>query len=154
MRGVKKEQQRKNLSWTHKFICLSNTYSNKVPSKGFKLALEEADLGEKNITIPINCSPQELKNILLAAYPKLEGGGGFELLRSKPQSRDLMLIGPRVASTPRLLKHRVGNAHVYVRPIQRDLNMEEATQSEEVSKCVSSILDGGCRSLYPGTSSL
>jgi hypothetical protein len=62
-------------------------------------------MGEKLINIPdLDCSAETFQQVLLEAYPKLEQGGGYELLRCKQQSRDLIVIGPRLANSPRLLK--------------------------------------------------
>lgn len=115
-----------SFSWTHKFVCLSTTNADRVPtSKLGRLALQEAGLGDKTITVPnINCNPGDFRLLLLEAYPKLQSGGGFELLRCKKQSRDLVLIGHRIASSPKLLKQQVGNGKVYIRPIQRDLSLD------------------------------
>ena len=81
-------------SWTQKFICLHNTTADWVPTtQSEKLMLEEAGLGEKKVTIPdLDCSQSTFHQPLLEAYPKLDDGGGFELLRCKPQTRDLVLI--------------------------------------------------------------
>ena len=85
------------------------------------------------VTVPdLDCSADTFYQVILAAFPKLEEGGGYELLRCKQQSRDLMLIGPRLSSSPRLLKRRVGNGRVYIRPIQRDLSLEEEEASESI----------------------
>ena len=120
-------------SWTHKFVCLSSTNADRVPtSKLGKLALEEAGIGEKTVTVPnIKCNPEDFRLLVLATYPKLQSGGGFELLRCKPQSRDLLLIGHRISSSPKMLKRQVGNGKVYIRPIQRDLTLE-VVASEDV----------------------
>ena len=97
-------------AWSHKFVCLSSTTAERVPTtQTDKLALEEAGLGEKGVTIPdIDCSPESFNKLLLATYPKLESGGGFEFLRCKSQTRDLLLIGPRVSSNPRLPQAQSG----------------------------------------------
>lgn len=127
-------------SWTHKFVCLSSTHADRVPTSRLeRLVLEEAGLGEKTITVPdITCSYEEFHHLLLAIYPKLDEGGGYELLRCRPQSRDLLLIGPRVSRSPKLLKRRVGNGKVYIRPIQRDLSLEEVAFEEVDGVCSSS----------------
>lgn len=71
-----------------------------------RLTLEDAGLGEKVVVIPdLDCSPASFHRVLLEAYPKLEEGGGFELLRCRPKSRDLLMIGSKVASTPRYAEH-------------------------------------------------
>lgn len=108
------------------------------PPHSPRSCLEEAGLGEKLVTIPdIDCSPEAFQQLLHAAFPKLHSGGGHEVLRCKPQSRDLVLVGPRAASNVRLLKRRVGNGKVYIRPIQRDLDLDE--ESCEVAEGVSNV---------------
>ena len=128
-----KKRPSASASWTHKFVCLSNTNADRVPtSKLGKLALEEAALGEKYVTIPnINCNPEDFRFLVLATCPKLQNGGGFELLRCKLQSRELLLIEHRISGSPKLLKQHVGNGKVYIRPIQRDLSLE-VVASEDV----------------------
>lgn len=89
-----------------------------------KLLLEEAGLGEKLLEVPLECSPEEFHEAILSAFPKLEAAGGYELCRLLPSSRDIVPIGPRVAGVPKLLKRRVGNGRVYIRPLQRDLSLD------------------------------
>lgn len=131
-------------SWVHKFMCLSSTTADRVPTSQIeKFVLEEAGLGERTVTISdISCSPEEFNRILLGTYPKLDGGGGFELLRCKPQSRELMLIGPRISRSPSLLKRQVGNGKVYIRPIQRDLSLQgvDVEEVEGVSIALNSFV--------------
>ena len=126
-----KKRQSASASWTHKFVCLSSTNVDRVPtSKLGKLALEEVRLGGKNVIIPnISCNLEVFRLLVLATYPKLQSGGGFELLRCKQQSRELLLIGQ--AGSPKLLKQHVCNGKVYIRPIQRDLSLEMVA-SEDV----------------------
>lgn len=90
-------------SWTHKFFCLHSSDADRVPTAQWeRLLLEEAGLGEKVVTVPdVDCSPATFQRLLLEAYPRLEEGGGFELLRCLPKSRDLTMITPRIASSPR-----------------------------------------------------
>ena len=84
------------------------------------------------IVIPdLECSAQTFHDIIVGCYPKLQEAGGFELLRCRPNSRDLMTISQSISSVPRLLKRWVGNGKVYVRPLQRELSLE-AIESEEV----------------------
>ncbi len=75
---------------------------------------------------------------MLTIFPKLNGGGGFELLRCKPRSRDLVLIGHRIINCQKLLKRQVVNSKVYVvRPIQRDLNLDVVSSEEDTGKAIS-----------------
>ena len=105
------------------------------------MLLEEAGLGEKLIKVPdIDCSAEAFRDVLLATFPKLQGGGGYELLRCLPNSRELVVLGPKVSNCPRLLKRRVGNGRVYVRPIQRELSLDlEEESGGEVDAGVSTV---------------
>ena len=110
-------------------------------SQSEKLILEEAGLWEKTVCIPdLDCDRDAFRSVILATYPKLRDGGGFELLRCQPNSRELVVIGPKIANSPRLLKRRVGNGRVYVRPIQRNLSLEEEKGEVDVSQSVSCAL--------------
>ena len=120
--------------WKHKFVCLSDTEAERVPtSHAEKLILEEAGLWERVVSVQdLDCSTEACRSVILSAYPKLQDGGGFELLRCLPNSRELVVIGPKIANNPRLLKRRVGNGRVYIRPIQRSLSLEEESGEVEV----------------------
>ena len=121
-------------SWSHGFVCLHSTTADRVPTnQSAKLLLEEAGLGQKLIRVPdLDCGPEAFSKLLLAAYPRLHLGGGFEPLRCKAQSRELLLISPRISNNPRLLKRRVANGKVYIRPIQRDLSLEPEEEDEDM----------------------
>ena len=112
-------------TWSHRFVCLDSTDAERIPTtQAAKMVLEEAGLGEKVIKVTIDCTPEEFHAVIMSAFPKLKDGGGFELCRCAPNSRDLVPITSKVASTPKLLKRRVGNGRVYIRPLQRDLSLE------------------------------
>ena len=119
--------------WQHKFFCLSDTSQDRIPTTAAaKLMLEEAGLGEKRVMVPLDADAEAFHSLLLSSYPKLKDGGGFELLRCIPNSRDLEVLAPRIASSPKLLKRSVGNGRVYLRPIQRDLELSvEGMEGEE-----------------------
>ena len=113
-------------------MCLGETDSDHVPTtQAGKMLLEEAGLGEKLIEVPLECTPELFRSVILSAFPKLEGGGGYEMLRCLPNSRELVLIGSRVSSTPKLLKRRVGTGRVYLRPLQVNLSLD-AEEDEDV----------------------
>ena len=97
--------------------------------------LEAAGLREKKVVISdVDCSTSEFHDQLVESYPKLASGGGFEFLRCIPNTRDLELIPFETASVPRLLKQRVGNGRLYIRPIQKDLPMDPAPLELEEDK--------------------
>ena len=68
-------------------------------------------------------------------FPKLQAGGGYELLRTSQQSnRSLEVIPPPSSGyTVTYLKGIIGQAKVYIRPLQSDLDtslVEEDVVSE------------------------
>ena len=95
-----------------------------------------AGLGEKKIVVPdISCSADGFKEVLVGAFPKLEGCGGFELLRCIPNSKELEPFSIAVSQSPKMLKSVLGAGRVYIRPIQKSLQLEEDENeiySEEV----------------------
>ena len=87
--------------------------------------LLEAGLGEKVIEFPsLDASGEELKEILYSEFPKLRDAGGFQLCRCIPNSRNLEELTTVSYSSVAMLKDRVGNTRTYVRPLQRDLDMD------------------------------
>ena len=70
---------------------------------------------------------------IMAAFPKLKEGGGYELLRASDfggQRRELVLIpSPSEGYTVSYLKEVLRQAKVYVRPVQQNLNLIELSSS-------------------------
>lgn len=127
--GAKKK---KLVTWTQKFVCLSDTDCVKVPNAAYMYFLEAAGPGEKKLVIPdVDCSALDLNEVVVEAFPKLIDGGGFEFLRCIPNTRDLKLIDHN--TPPRLLKQKVGNGRLFIRPIQKHLSMESITDEQEPS---------------------
>jgi len=122
--------------WSAKFVCLSHKETITVPcSKYDRAMLIEAGLGEKKVVVPnIDATPKQFQDVLIAEFPKLEGCGGYELLRCIPNTKQLEVISPSMAQSPKLLKNVLGNGRVFIRPIQRDLDIIPVTlaHSEEV----------------------
>ena len=108
-------------------VCLASKDAKRVPGTAAERELlVAAGLGEKKIVIPnINCSWSEFKDEIFAAFPVLNGCGGFEFLRCISNTKELELIKVSVAQSPQLLKQMIGNARVFIRPIQRDLNLDD-----------------------------
>ncbi len=106
-----------------KFFCLHRRDADTVPKSVEKTFLEEAGLGEKSLVISMSSSPDELRNTIVTQFPKLKTGGGFEFLHCQPKSRDLHLIPSRVCSSIGMLRRMIGNDRVYIRPIQRNIDL-------------------------------
>jgi hypothetical protein len=109
-------------------VCLAQTSDCRVPSTvAARELLIEAGLGEKKVIIPdINMTAREFFGVIVEHFPKLHGCGGFELLRCISNSRNLEAISPKIAASPKLLKAIAGTSKIYIRPIQRDLDLEES----------------------------
>ena len=121
-----KSKRPKKCAWKHCFVCLAWCDQHKIPTTDVeKDDLLEAGLGEKVIEFPsLDASGDEFKEILYSEYPKLRDGGGFELCRCLPNSRNLEALTSVALSSPAMLKERVGNARTYIRPLQCDLDMD------------------------------
>ena len=61
-------------TWTHKFVSLSRCAQDIIPTTDTeKDALLEAGLGEKKIVVEnVDCSGEEFRELLDAAFPKLK----------------------------------------------------------------------------------
>lgn len=112
--------------WSAKFVCLADTNSEQVPcTVAQKETLVEAGLGERKVDIPdIDCSAQEFKDELIKVFPKLKYAGGFELLRCLSNSKLLEPLSSSVSFSPKLLRSVVGKSRIFIRPIQKDLDLD------------------------------
>lgn len=124
-KNKKGQAAKRTTSWTLKAFCLSSCQHRRVPVDAkFKEKLVEAGLGEKKIVVPdIDCSGGEFKELLMFNYPKLKDGGGYELLRCVSNTKSLEIVSNTVARVPRLLKSVIGCGRIFIRPIQRDLDL-------------------------------
>ncbi len=106
-----------------------------------KVSLIQAGLGAKNVVFSdVSCNSEEFRHVVERSYPKLEGCGGFELLRCIPNTKQLEVISSNIAQSPKLLKSFCGNGKIYIRPIQKNLDLsldESLVLQEEVSHCLS-----------------
>ena len=138
-RSVKK-RHKLSTSWTHTFVCLAGCNSCKVPGTVWERELlREAGLGEKKILFPDSeCSAEDYKQELCDSYPRLLDSGGFELMRCCSNSRNLEPLPHVVLQSPKATQECVGRSKVYIRPIQRDLDITpvevNAGDKDDVSK--------------------
>ena len=66
------------------------------------------------------------------AYPALEKGGGFELMRTAgPYSRQLMPINAKFTTSVAVLRQLIDQACIYIRLIQADLQLQEEDADKE-----------------------
>lgn len=118
-------------TWTHTFVCLSDTKDLEVPSREKKRRLKDGGLGEKKIIFnDKNGSFQLVKTTLEEEYPPLKDvNGAFEILRSGGSRRVLEIIPiPPQGYTVPFLKEALGQAMGYVRPLQKNLTLKDNNQ--------------------------
>lgn len=135
-KGPKTKKKRLSRIWTHDFICLSKTTDNKAPSSFEAGELYRAGLGKRQLSFMENGDSNEIHDEIMETFPKLKEGGGYELLRVNDvggQRRELLLIPPLAEGyTVNYLKEVIRQAKVYIRPVQRDLNLESSGTSRSV----------------------
>ena len=127
----------KKPAWKHKFVCLAYKDQSRVPTSDIdKEELYLADLGEKEVEFrTLDASADEFKEILLNTFPRLREGSGYQLLKCMPNSRRLEVLSSVVYSSPGALKQRVGTSRTYIRPIQRDLDLEPCEEEVDSGVC-------------------
>ena len=125
-------------SWGHSWVCLALKDAKWTPTPRDRAGLREIGLGEKRIRIPLQSSASQVHEILLQEFPKLEEGGGYEICRTHVGSRELNVIPcPPDGYTQSFLSIEAGQARLYIRPLQRDLDttptFPEINSSEIIS---------------------
>ena len=65
-----------SITWTHKFVCLSDTEFDRVLTAIEKYNLKCASLGEKKIVFQLSGGWAHIKETLFQKYPALSNGGG------------------------------------------------------------------------------
>ena len=101
-----------------------------MPSRAEKFQLQDAGLGRKTIVFNLRDQAIAFVEKLESIYPKLKDAGGFELLRSGPSNKDLVVITPPASgySVP-FLRESSGLGH-YVRPLQKSLSTAAAASAQ------------------------
>ena len=120
-------------TWTHIFVCLGNVTDNEAPNQRYKKMLQDAGLGEKKIIFKKNGSCSYFHETLLENYPRLRDGGGYELLRTQHRSTtrlEILHLRPAAGYNVLHLKEAIASAKVYVRPLQKDLNLEPLPEKQ------------------------
>ncbi len=126
MQQNKKKTKKVKLSmWEHEFVCLADCNKSSPPTTMERVDLIRAGLGPKKIPFFVDGEAFDFHDELLLGFPKLAKGGGYELLRTLPSnSREFFVIPPDGAGyTVKYLKPIVNQAKVFVRPMQKDLDL-------------------------------
>ena len=72
------------------------------------------------------------QDILNKEYTQFEFCGGFDLLRCKPNSRELEEIPFIVTYALPCIQQHVSSSHIYIRPLQNDIKLENDAEIEWV----------------------
>lgn len=141
-----RSKKKKVAMWEKEFTCLAHIDQKRTPDPLHKAELIRAGLGGARLSLFENGDAWEFHEQLVEKFPKLHDGGGYELLRTVGSSHELQIIPPPSGGyTTLYVKSVVGQAKVYVRPLQKDLSLEEVgTESDVVSetKCRNVCLKG------------
>ena len=85
----------------------------------------EAGLGSKDIKFAsLSINAEEFRDILLVSYAKLKGAGEFLLRKCHLNSRKLEQLSKCVYSSPAALKERVASSKIYIKPVQKNLDLQ------------------------------
>lgn len=124
--------------WTHQFVCLASRNQKTVPNATEKEILNNAGLGKKKIKLNKDDDQTDVFEKIMSnevneetnevvGFPQLREAGGFELLRSSQNCRDLKLI--ECSWTANELQKNVNpQATIYIRPIQTNLSTKAKSQ--------------------------
>ena len=121
-----KKKSRRIPTWMHTFVCISDTEQDFVPDCDGRAKLLLAGLGEKRIQLYLDGDAEDIRYELYSHFPKLEEGGGFELLRAQEGGGKLLNVipFPQTGYSVSYLKTVVHSAKVYIRPLQKNLSLE------------------------------
>jgi len=112
---------------------------NEVPSTVYKTQFLNASLGEKKITFEKKSSCSYFHEKLLESYPKLKEAGGYELMHTKFRSTsklEILLPKGNAGHNVLDLKEIVASVRIYLRPLQKDLSLEQTEEASLVSSLV------------------
>ncbi|KAJ7394930.1 hypothetical protein OS493_000767 [Desmophyllum pertusum] len=122
-------------TFTRAFVCLANTDQVSAPTASERIRLTMAGLGEAKVVFNKDGNAQHVHGKILETFPALSGAGGYEILRmSEGNTRQFIEIPcPSKGFTVQCLKSALGQAKAFLRPIQKNLDLDvQATCGEQV----------------------
>ena len=133
-----RENTRPKETWTHEVFCLGNVDENATPTRERKETLQLAGLGRSKIKFDANSNAIEFKKKLEEVFPKLILGGGFELLRCSSSGSLAVLRQPACGYSVKYLRESsgLGQALLYIRPLQMNLDTSPEDMSEDCENIV------------------
>ena len=126
----------KKSTWTRSFICLARVQQETLPTTNERITLTMAGLGEQKITFNKEGRASHVHAKIVEVFPALNEVGGYEILRlAEGRSKALVALPiPAGGYGVPYLKSILGQAKGYIRPIQKDIEIENcASMENEVS---------------------
>ena len=120
-------------TWTRNFCCMPLALSSRTPSLQTMKRLTRAGCGKKKIVFKQTDDHVIVCDKIVTVYPRLEKVGGFTLHRSSLGGfgRQIDKIDVEWFDVSHLRKKNLtGSGIIYIRPLQVDLNLAAATESE------------------------
>ena len=92
-----------------------------------KINLSFAGLGEKKVVFQKDGKTSHVYEKLVSEFPSLAQGGGFEILRTTENRSKMLCVLPVPPGgyTVPYLKSVLGQARGFIRPLQKDLSLQE-----------------------------
>ena len=151
--GFKKGGRKKGKGvWRKECVCLSNCKQDSKPTAEEKMELARMGLGYSEIIFNVYGDAQHIHEVLLQAFPPLDYGGGYTLLRLSDNSYSLIeILEPDSGLTVNYLKDILNQAKLYIRPLQKNISYSDAKQyllDETVSNEPSEMCNT-CNLLFP-----
>uniref|UniRef100_A0A1X7UU46 HECT domain-containing protein n=1 Tax=Amphimedon queenslandica TaxID=400682 RepID=A0A1X7UU46_AMPQE len=149
LRGAKKAK--KEVRWTHTFVCLPERDMDSVP--GDYTLMTANGLGKAKLHLSETSTAMEIHVAILAQFPKIADCGGYELLRTHDNTKKLnVIVPPPEGYTGLFLKKVLGQANCYIRPLQKDIELEECpavSHGVEIPDSVPRIKCEVCKKAIP-----
>ena len=133
-RRGRKSKKVKLSMWEHEFVCLADCHQVVPPSPMEKAELIRAGLGPKKLNLLDFGEPWEFHGDVMAAFPKLAEGGGYELMRTQQgNNRELCVIPSQSGGYTEYIKNIVSSAKIYIRPIQKNLSLSALVNEDVIT---------------------
>jgi hypothetical protein len=121
--------------WKHKvFFCLSRKNQSQCPcTVAEKAKLYKHGLGEREIECTagdLEMTREEFRDLIFSFFPVLRGAGGYQFLKCFPNSRKMEILPSITHESPLSLKRLVGGAKTFIKPLQRDIDIQDEMMTE------------------------
>ena len=134
-KSCKKDKEKKQSSCTLKFVALSEVNAVKPPVKiRDRTALINAGLGEATIKLSLDMNSVQCHERILERFPKLKVTGYEMLLFQRGEDSGFVKI--EGAQTPQWLKNAAGASKIYLRPLQKDLDLNDEGNADELQVAI------------------